>query len=172
MRRFAARTATASSRLPCPHPHDYSRLAFFAQQALLAEAGLEPAGTLIEMFSQFDASAVQKAGLLPLWLIFNTHDSLAFLESMRPHLEQHQPVFFSPLVTFSITPDLAPWDNWTKALQGLDWRNIGARPSHYPADALALTNWFEPLRRWADNHPQPANAKLSPEKLQAIAAAL
>ncbi len=155
-----------------PQPHDYSRLAFFAQQALLEQAGLQPAGTLIEMFSQFDATAIQQSGLLPLWLVFNTRDSLAFLQSMRPYFEQHQPVFFSPLITFSMTPDLVPWDGWRKALEGLDWRNIGARPSHYPADALAMTRWSEPLRRWVARHPQPITIRLTPEKLQDIAASL
>ena len=155
-----------------PHPHDYSRLAFFVQQALLEQSGLQPAGTLIEMFSQFDATAVQQSGLLPLWLVFNTRDSLAFLQSMRPYFEQHQPVFFSPLITFSMTPDLVPWESWQTALQGLDWRNIGARPSHYPADALALTKWSEPLRRWVARHPQPITTRLTPEKLQDIAASL
>jgi hypothetical protein len=155
-----------------PHPHDYSRLAFFAQKYLLEQTGLQPAGVLIEMFSQFDATAVRQTGLLPLWLVFNTRDSLEFLQTMRPFFPQNRPVFFSPLITFSETPDLVPWQGWQAALQSLDWRNIGARPSHYPADALALTNWAAPLRRWAAQHPQPVSAHLFPESLQAIASSL
>jgi hypothetical protein len=155
-----------------PHPHDYSRLAFSVQRALLEEAGLQPQGVLIETFGQFDATTVHKAGLLPLWLVFNTRDSLVFLESMRPQFENYSPVFYSPLITFSLTPDMVPWEGWDQALAGLDWRNIGARPSHYPADALALTNWTEKLRGWAAHHPRPINTYLSPEKLQAIAASL
>lgn len=155
-----------------PRPHDYSRLAFFAQLTLLEQTGRQPDGVLIEMFSQFDATAVQKTGLLPLWLVFNTLDSLAFLQFMRPYFPKNKPVFFSPLSTFSITPDLVPWERWQAALQGLDWRNSGARASHYPADALALTRWAEPLRAWVDAQPQRVPARLSPEALQQIARTL
>jgi hypothetical protein len=155
-----------------PHPHDYSRLAFFVQRTLLEQTGVQPAGVLIETFSQFDATAVQKSGLLPLWLVFNTRDSLAFLQYMRPYFPQDKPVFFSPLITFSMTPDLVPWEGWQTALQGLDRRNIGARASHYPADALALTSWAAPLRRWAEQHPQPVTTRLAPEALQEIAVSL
>ena len=169
---FCQRHGFRFVEIALPHPHDYSRLAFFAQKTLLKEAGLEPSGTLIEMFSQFDATTVQKTGLLPLWLVFNTRDSLEFLQSMRSYFKKHQPIFFSPLITFSLTPDLVPWSGWQAALQGLDWRNIGARPSHYPADALALVHWSDPLRLWAAGHPRPVNARLTPEQLHAIAASL
>ena len=169
---FCGRYGYRFVEIALPHPHDYSRLAFFAQKTLLEGTGRQPAGTLIEMFSQFDATAVQQSGLLPLWLVFNTRDSLAFMQAMRPFFEQHQPVFFSPLITFSMTPDLVPWEGWQKALQGLDWHNIGARPSHYPADALALTKWSEPLRRWVARHPQPITTRLTPEKLQDLAASV
>ena len=172
LRAFCTQNGYRFIEIALPHPHDFSRLAFFAQKALLEITGLAPAGTLIEMFSQFDATAVQKTSLLPLWLVFNTEDSLQFLQSMRPYLEKYQPVFFSPLITFSITPDLAPWKSWEAALHGLDWRNTGARPSHYPADALALTNWEATLRRWAAQHPQPVSGCITAENLQTIAASL
>ena len=57
-------------------------------------------------------------------------DSLEFLQEMTPEFPQGYPVFFSPLSTFTFTPDLVPWSRWEQALQGLDWRNIGARSSH------------------------------------------
>ena len=165
---FCQRHGYRFVEIALPHPHDYSRLAFYAQKALLEKTGQEPSGTLIEVFSQFDATAVQQAGLLPLWLVFNTRDSLEFMNSMRPEFEKFQPLFFSPLITFSLTPDMVPWEGWLAALQGLDWRNIGARPSHYPADALALVSWAGALRQWVGRHPQPVQSHLTPERLQEI----
>lgn len=151
-------------------PHDFSRLAFYAQQHLLAKESVQPAGVVIGMFTQFDPTAVNRAGLLPLWLVFNTWDSLRFLQSMRSAFPANKPVFFSPLATFTHTPDLVPWQEWQEILHGLDWHNIGARPSHYPADALALTNWAEPLRTWSDQHANPIHTTLSAEELlQAVA---
>jgi hypothetical protein len=103
--------------------------------------------------------------LLPLWLIFNTPDSLEYLKEMRVQFPVGKPVFFSPLATFSLTPDLVPWKDWEDALAGLKWINIGTRPSHYPADARALVKWVEPLREWVGNHPQPVNGLLEAEEL-------
>ena len=159
-------------RITLPEPHDYSRLAYLSYAKLLEMEGRQPAGILIEMFSQFDAFAALQAGLLPLWLVFNTWDSLEFLKSMRKHFPKDLPVFFSPLSTFTQTPDLVPWPEWETALQGLDWRNIGARPSHYPADALALTNWVDPLRKWVAQHKNPIRARLDPPALLEIAETL
>ena len=67
-------------RIPLPHPHNFSQLAFSAAQKLLQIECRPPAGTLVEMFSQFDSTAAIQSGLLPLWLIFNTEDSLEYLE--------------------------------------------------------------------------------------------
>lgn len=152
-------------RIRLPEPHDFSRLAFSAVARLLEHEGRPPAGVFIEMFSQFDPHAVMQAGLLPVWLVFNTWDSLQFLTSMRPHFPQEKPVFFSPLSTFTLTPDLVPWESWIEALSGLDWRNVGTRPSHYPADALALTRWAEPLRDWVAENYRPMKARLAAEEL-------
>jgi hypothetical protein len=156
-------------RIRLPEPHDYSRLAFEAYARLLEKESQQPQGVFIEMFTQFDASAVLRGGLLPLWLIFNTQDSLAFLKSMRPRFPSGRPVFFSPLITFSLTPDLTPWAEWETALHGLDWRNVGTRPSHYPSDTLRLTDWAAPLRRWVADHPQPIQGRLSAEELLDLA---
>ncbi|MEZ0396979.1 MAG: hypothetical protein ABWK53_11200 [Anaerolineales bacterium] len=158
-------------RIALPHPNDFSRLAFAAAARLLEKEGRQPAGTLIEMFSQFDASAAIQTGLLPLWLVFNTRDSLEYLTSMRPRFPAGKPVFFSPLATFSLTPDLVAWEDWQAALDGLEWVNIGARRSHYPADGRAIVRWAAPLRAWAARHRQPLSARLTAEELQGLALA-
>jgi len=152
-------------RIPLPHPNDFSRLAFSTARRLLEKEGRQPAGVVIEMFSQFDASAARQAGLLPLWLIFNTLDSLEYLKEMRPQFPASRPVFFSPLATFSVTPDLVPWQDWESALEGLEWVNIGTRRSHYPADARALVKWAEPLRNWVTENQHPITGLLTGEEL-------
>lgn len=157
-------------RISLPNPNDFNRLAFRANGELLRQEGKEPAGVVVEMFSQFDAQAVQQGNLLPLWLIFNTLDSLRFLEEMTPEFPMGKPVFFSPLATFSMTPDLAPWTGWEKALQGFDVRLIGARPGHYPADARALLDWSAPLQRWVEEQKTvPVMARLKGRDLLRMA---
>jgi len=165
MEAFCKREGFRFVRIPLPHPNDFSRLAFRAAQTLLEKEGRQPAGVVVEMFSQFDANAARQAGLLPLWLIFNTEDSLEYLKEMRANFPAGKPVFFSPLATFSVTPDLAPWQGWESALAGLEWVNIGARPSHYPADARALVKWVEPLREWVAANLNPVTARLEAEEL-------
>jgi hypothetical protein len=155
-------------RIPLPRPNDFSRLAFAAAQKLLAKEGRQPAGVLVEMFSQFDATAARRGGLLPLWLIFNTGDSLEYLKEMRGQFPAGKPVFFSPLSTFSITPDLVPFDEWAAALSGFPWTNVGARRSHYPADARALVKWTAPLREWVEENRQPVTARLEAEELKRL----
>lgn len=166
---FCKREGFRLIRISLPHPNDFSRLAFITAGALLKKEGRQPAGVQVEMFSQFDASAARKAGLLPLWLIFNTQDSLAYLKEMREQFPVGKPVFFSPLATFSITPDLVPWKEWESALQGIEWINIGARPSHYPADSRALVKWAEPLRRWVEENRNPIRTQLSADELLRLA---
>jgi hypothetical protein len=158
-------------RINLPHPNDFSRLAFSAAKRLLEKEGRQPAGALVEMFSQFDSHAARQAGLLPLWLIFNTQDSVEFLKEMAPQFPSGKPVFFSPLATFSLTPDLVPWSEWESALDGTRWINIGTRPGHYPADARALVKWVEPLRKWVKQNRQPITGRLQAEELQRIWAA-
>jgi hypothetical protein len=153
--------------IPLPQPNDFSRLAFSAASKLLEKEGRQPAGVSVEMFSQFDANAALQAGLLPLWLIFNTQDSLEYLKAMRPRFPAGKPVFFSPLATFSLTPDMVSWKDWDLALAGIQWTNIGARPSHYPADARALVKWANPLRQWVEKNRQPVTTRLeAPELLK------
>lgn len=165
---FCKREGYRFVRIPLPHPNDFSRLAFAAAQKLLVKEGRNPAGVLVEMFSQFDANAARQAGLLPLWLIFNTHDSLEYLKEMQAQFPPGKPVFFSPLATFSMTPDLVPWADWEAALAGIAWTNIGTRPSHYPADARALVKWFVPLRKWVEKNRNPITTRLEAEELQSL----
>lgn len=151
--------------IPMPHPNDFSRLAFYSALKLLEKEGRQPSGVMVEMFSQFDANSARQAGLLPLWLIFNTQDSLQYLKNMLPSFPAGKPVFFSPLATFSLTPDMVSWEDWEIALAGIKWINIGARASHYPADARALVKWVEPLRKWVKENRQPVVGRLSAEEL-------
>jgi hypothetical protein len=159
-------------RISLPEPHHFSLLAFQSMARLLQMGERQPAGVLVEMFSQFDPGPVLNSGLLPLWLIFNTWDSLAFLKRMSAHFPMDKPVFFSPLSTFTQTPDLVPWSEWEGALQGLDWRNLGTRPSHYPADLLTLIDWAKPLREWAGQNHRPVNVRLTAEELFRLAGSL
>ena len=156
-------------RIPLPHPNDFSKLAFTAAQKLLDKQGHAPSGVLVEMFSQFDANAARQGGLLPLWLVFNTDDSLEYLKEMRVWFPVGKPIFFSPLSTFSLTPDLVPFTAWNSALEGSDWINVGARSSHYPADARALVKWVEPLRKWVEENRQPIQGLLTAEDLAELA---
>lgn len=165
---FCAEENYRFTAIALPHPEDFSRLAFQAVGELLARAGRPPAGVVVETFTQYDVTAVQRSGLLPLWLIFNTHDSARFLDSMAAAFPAQKPLFFSPLATFSITPDLADWDEWTRALGGRAWINIGARRSHYPADTRALLDWNRPLRAWVEQHPNPLRGRLSGADLLAL----
>ena len=168
LERFCQAEGYRFVRISLPHPNDFSRLAFAAAQKLLEKEGREPAGTLVEMFSQFDATASMQSGLLPLWLIFNTDDSLAYLKEMRGRFPARKPVFFSPLATFSLPPDRTPFDEWSAALAGFDWINIGTRRSHYPADVRALVKWAKPLREWVAKNRNPITARLKAEELAEV----
>jgi hypothetical protein len=167
---FCDRKGYRYVQISLPEPNFFSELAFRTIKYLLLKEERSPTGVLIEMFSQFDATAVRNSGLLPLWLIFNTLDSLRFLQRIRTEFPQDKPVFFSPLATFTITPDLTPYSEWEKALEGLNWQNIGARSSHYPADSTALTNWSRPLRAWVEQNYHPIRSTLNPEEMQELAA--
>jgi hypothetical protein len=156
-------------RIQLPSPFDYSRLAFYAYYHLLREEGRQPSGVLVEMFTQFDSTAARRSGLLPLWLIFNTYDSLEFLTEMRTYFPKDKPVFFSPVATFSLTPDMVPWKAWQESLEGFSWHNIGARPSHYPSDTRALLNWNKPLRQWVEENQRPIRKRLTARQLQDLA---
>lgn len=165
---FCAAEGLRFVRIPLPHPNDFSRLAFTAAQVLLQKDGAEAQGVSVECFSQFDSTAARQGGLLPLWLIFNTKDSARYLKEMSAQFPPGKPVFFSPLATFSITPDMATWADWVYAI-GRDFINTGARQSHYPADARAILDAGRALRQWVEAHPQPIHATLSAEELAGLA---
>jgi hypothetical protein len=152
-------------RISLPEPQDYSRLAFHAVARQLRLEGRQPTGVLVEMFTQFDASSVVLSGLLPVWLIYNTWDSLAYLKEMVVNFPSGKPVFFSPLGTYSMTPDIVPWKNWESLFQGLDWVNIGTRPGHYPADPWTLLGWEKPLWDWVKQNQNPIRTTLDPSDL-------
>ncbi len=147
-------------------PNDFSRLAFRAKKNFLYEKGIVPTGVVVETFSQYDTGLVDKTALLPVWLIFNTFDSLRFLVEMVSEFPEGKPVFFSGLATFSYTPDLVPWQAWEKALADFVTINIGARKSHFPADALALLDWKKPLERWIGQNPDELHFMTSAERLK------
>ncbi len=161
IRVFCLQNGYTFLKISLPEPHNFSTLAFRAVQNLINKSDQTPSGVLIEMFSQFDASAVIKGGLLPLWLVFNTLDSQKYLEQMLSEFPADKPVFFSPLATFTQTPDLAAWSTWGETLNGFDWRNIGTRPSHYPANSATLIDWTKPLHAWIAENSNPITAKLN-----------
>ena len=171
LKAFCHQNGYRFAHIQLPEPKHFSLLAFLAIERLLQKDGRQAAGVLIEMFNQYDATAVMRSGLLPLWLVFNTLDSLAFLKEMRPAFPEGKPAFFSALSTFAITPDLTPWQEWEAALQGLDWYNTGSRASHYPADGLALNHWQEPIHRWIrqDYHERPIRNVLNTTELLDLA---
>ncbi len=166
---FCQKEGFQFTRIHFGNPHHFSKLAFMATQRQLEKQGCPAGGILIETFTQFDATAVLKAGLLPVWLVFNTKDSLEYLKQMEPHFPKNSPVFFSPLSTFSITPDLVSFDDWAQVMGEHEWINIGARKSHYPADTRALVEWNLPLRKWCECHPNPIEGRLSAVELAELA---
>jgi hypothetical protein len=127
-------------------PHAFSVLAYHAHAKHYAIQGRPPQGVVVETFTQYDPGLTLRAGLLPLWLIFNTTDSLEFLRSQAAGFPEDLPIFFSALVTLSRTPDMVPWGQWIQALSSFDTRNIGARPHRYPEDLVSLWAWTERLR--------------------------
>ena len=155
-------------RISLPHPHDFSQLAFESAEYVIKKNGSKPAGVIIETFTQFDTQAAIRSSLLPLWLIFNTKDSLNFLKHMQENFPKGKPVFFSPLATFSLTPYIVPWVDWEQTLANYMWTNIGTRPSHYPSDPRVLIHWSEPLRNWVANNPQPLIGNITPEALKLL----
>ena len=158
-------------RIAYEDPNDFSRLAYKAKKAALEKEKVVPEGLVVEMFSQFDTKIVDKYTLLPLWLIFNTKDSLEFLKSMVDEFPERCPVFFSGLATFSQTPDLVSWDDWQQVLQNHDVINIGARRTHFPADTLALLNWNKPLEDWSKQRKRRILENISGKELQELAEA-
>lgn len=136
---------------------------------MLSKEGRQATGVSVECFSQFDSISARLGGLLPLWLIFNTKDSARYLKEMAPRFPKDKPVFFSGLSTFSITPDMASWQDWIDALGRDKFINTGTRQSHYPSDAQALVKWQEPLHDWVKKNRQPITSTITSEELAQLA---
>lgn len=165
---FCNRKGFQFLHIKLPDPEDFSRLAYYCLNYNLEKEERKPSGILIEMFSQFDPMTIRNSGLLPIWLVFNTHRSKQFLESMLLNIDKEKPVFFSPLVTFTHTPDIVPWIEWEKTLQDFQWINVGARKSHYPADAQRLVDWHKKLREWVYQNQNPLHTVLTGEEILAL----
>jgi hypothetical protein len=146
---FAREQGYDYERITFADPQGFSRLAFLAHEELYRRQGREAEGVVVETFTQYDPHLVLSSGLLPLWLIFNTTDSLDFLEAQSQFFPRGKPVYFSGLVTLSRTPDMVLWEGWAQALEGFSWTSIGARPSRYPEDLISLWQWSDRLRELA-----------------------
>ncbi|TFH33996.1 MAG: hypothetical protein E4G99_10410 [Anaerolineales bacterium] len=165
---FAEEHGYRFQRVQFDHPHDFSRLALEAHKRLYTKQDREIAGVLVEIFTQYDPFTVLQAGLLPLWLVFNTSDSLEFMQDMLGQISPALPVFFSGLATLSRTPDMVPWDVWASAFEGRPWLNIGAGPRRYPEDLVALFRWGERLREGLDLTRMMPPARLSLEEFSKL----
>ncbi len=143
---FANKHGYRFQRIRFSHPHDFSRLALSAHRRAFEQAGISLRGILIEMFTQYDPFAVLELGLLPLWLIFNTEDSRAFLMETLDLVPRELPIYFSGLATLSKTPDMVSWEGWISAFQEREWVNVGAGPRRYPEDLVALFRWTKRLQ--------------------------
>lgn len=170
LREFCEKNGYQLVHIFLPDPHDFSTLAMRAVHTLLKQTDRKPAGVLIEMFSQFDPTSVMCSGLLPVWLVFNTHISLEYLRKMKDEFPRARPVFFSALSTFTITPDIVPWKEWMDELKSFQFINCGARADRYPTDPLALMMWKKPLEQWISRNEAPITRRLSPQEVFEIAA--
>lgn len=160
------------TRIRFEDPNDFAQLAFLTVREQFRQNGIDPTGTIVETFSQYDPAAVSRYGLLPLWLIFNTEDSLRFLSDFCAEFDHNKPVLMSSLSTFSLTPDMASWNQWQESLDSFTVKNIGARKSHYPADPLALICWQEWLRKAVDDRRIGPLQSISAKKVSEIASGI
>jgi hypothetical protein len=160
-------------RLIGDDPNWFSTLAYKAHERLYKQLGRTPQGVVVETFTQYDPGLVLCGGLIPLWLIFNTTDSLSFLKTRVLNFPSGLPIYFSGLVTLSRTPDMVPWDDWARALSNFDMHNIGARPNRYPEDLVSLWAWSERLRKHLDPKTwDPGPATLDLDTLLDLAASV
>jgi len=134
------------------HPFEISNLAFKTTAELYKKNQITATGTLIEMFSQYDLDSTIRAGLLPVWLVFNTADNIRDLRKIIDQIETEKPVLFAGLATFSLTPDMADYYTWASLFRIFKMINIGARKSHYPADTRALLSWNKTIKALAFKH--------------------
>jgi len=165
---FARRHGYRFLALRGEHPEWYARLALAAHRRLSEREGEEPAGALIEMFTQSNPVAPLRSRLLPLWLPFNCEDSLAFLRRMRGALPAGRPVLFTPIVNFVHTLDMASWNAYQEALAGLDLQVLGVQERLFPSDPGGLWRPARRLAHWCREHPAPVRKRLEPEELSLV----
>jgi hypothetical protein len=145
LQEFAAGNGYRFQRIRFAHPHDFSRLALDAHRYLFNKSGRTICGLLVETFTQYDPYLVLAAGLLPLWLVFNTVDSKEFLQEILTEISSELPIYYSGLATLSRTPDMVSWEGWAETFKDRNWVNIGAGPRRYPEDMVALYQWQDQL---------------------------
>lgn len=149
------------------HPEDFSALAY---TAYLWESRLHDRpvnGLLVECFSQINPTAALRANLLPLWMPFNTQDSLEFFARMIPLLPKGLPVVISLLANFTKTPDLPlalAWEKIARRVGDVHW--IGVHPHRYPMDLASIFDYATDLKAWVEAHPgTEPRPHLAPEDL-------
>ncbi|MBI4315740.1 MAG: hypothetical protein HY679_07370 [Chloroflexi bacterium] len=165
VRAFAEREGYRFVPVTAVEPEQLGELAFLAHARLYEKEGREPAGTLVEMFTRTDPAAARLAALLPCWIIWNTTESLAFLQRMLPRFPQNKPILFTPLANFVVTPDLVPWAQWAATFAGRQWQALGWNPDRWPSDAPAMWRPTEALARYCEAHPNPMRATLTIDEL-------
>lgn len=47
--------------------------------------------------------------------------------------------------------------------------NVGVRPTHYPADAAALLDWWKPIQAWGQAHGKMPTDRLTGAELKVLA---
>ena len=149
------------------HPEDFSALAYTAYlwESRLTDRNIQ--GLLVECFNQINPTAALRADLLPLWMPFNTEDSLDFFMRMIPMIPRDLPVVLSLLPNFTRTPDLPPADAWRRVAQRIgpvSW--IGVHPERYPMDLMAIFDYTTDLQHWVQEHPgEDSPPHLAPDDL-------
>ncbi|MFP3854978.1 MAG: hypothetical protein ACLFWD_11860 [Anaerolineales bacterium] len=168
LEQFAMESGYRYQALSLRVPHDYSLLAYLASRVLYDKQNRHPQGIFVGMFNQYDPGTILNRKLLPLWLVFNTEDSLAFLRKAAMQF-QDLPVYFSALVTYSRTPDMVPWEDWRAALVGLEWYSVGARPDRYPEDTISLWAWQDRLKGKTERMDEGGKESLEVNDLMMLA---
>ncbi len=149
------------------HPEDFSALAYTAYlwESRLHDRAIN--GLLVECFSQINPTAALRADLLPLWMPFNTQDSLEFFARMTPMIPKGLTVAISLLANFTKTPDLPPAQAWEKIaarIGPVNW--IGVHPDRYPVDLASIFDYATDLQKWVQEHPgEKPRPHLTPEDL-------
>jgi hypothetical protein len=178
---FAAEHGYRFLAVNAGHPEDFSRLAFYASYQAALNAGREPAGVLVDCFTQTSPTAALQAGLLPLWLPFNCTDSLTFLRDMAPSFPRRKPVLLALMPSLSPSWDVATAQEWQKACgpdTQVTW--IGTDPEAYPLDLAALVRFVPALQAWcalvpdarAASEIEPQRVRFTVEDLEALIASM